>query len=77
MGMIIFSVFMAYRNQVVYEYRIRILRLSSFDIEKRLANYDKLPSYDTMLWQLTRFNWDDSFQKNHDPLPSQLRRVQR
>lgn len=57
-----FSLFMLYRNQVVFNYRIWVLDHSDPDIGKRNDNHDKLPSYDQMWWQLTRFNWDDYLQ---------------
>ncbi len=47
------------RNELVYRYRIRVLDDSRFDLGGRLVRHERLPSYQTMLWQLLRFNWDD------------------
>jgi len=57
--LIAFCLFMLYRNHYVYRYRTRVLHESSPILGECLRNHDKLPSYDAMLWQLTKFNWDE------------------
>lgn len=51
--------FMFYRNNVVYNYRVQWLDEDcGLEYAERHRRYDSLPSYDTMMWQLFTFNWD-------------------
>lgn len=58
-AIILFCMYMLYRNTKVYKFRIWVLKESHPDIKQRLANHTKLPDYNTMMWQLTRFDWSD------------------
>ena len=55
-AVMLFGFFMLYRNNVVYEYRMKANR-EAFQA-RNFERYDRLPSYDVMFWQLTTFNWD-------------------
>lgn len=55
--------FLAYRNWIVYEYRVQFLdeyygRVNKCSRDERMRRYYSLPTYDTMMWQLWTFNWD-------------------
>ena len=50
--MVVFSFFMLIRNEWVRMYRNKI-------IDTQWANYRKLPSYETMLWEFWKWNYDD------------------
>ena len=51
--------YMAYRNNVVYNYRVKWLSDEcGLPFEERHRRFNALPSYDAMMWQLFTFNWD-------------------
>lgn len=51
--------YMAYRNKIVYEYRIHWLDEDcGLPFAERHRRYRSLPSYSEMMWQLFTFNWD-------------------
>ncbi len=50
--LMIVSLFMTIRNFVVYSYRMKA-------IDDDLERFHRLPSYDRMIWQVWKFNWDD------------------
>lgn len=55
---VLFCLYMLYRNNKVFTYRMFVLEKSDPDIGKRLRNFDKLPDYTRMICQLLTFNWD-------------------
>ncbi len=62
-----FSMFMLIRNNCVARYRKWVLYESSSSVSECLRLYYRLPSYDHMMWQLWRFNWDDYLEESHNP----------
>jgi|GEM_PF-6984153 len=55
----IFVVYVLYRSHRVYFYRKRVLQDKNFTEAERNRRYRMLPSYNRMVWQLGKFNWDD------------------
>lgn len=60
----LFSAYMLWRNSFVYRYRTRLLDDGGLSFEERFRRHGCLPSYDTMLWQVTRVTWDDYWQED-------------
>lgn len=51
--------YMMYRNNVVYNYRVQWLDEDcGQEYAERHRRYNSLPPYDDMMWQLFTFNWD-------------------
>lgn len=56
--------YMLIRNEHVYSYRLKVIR--NDDISKKNPkdwNIEKLPTYNEMLFQVFKFNWDEYLEK--------------
>jgi hypothetical protein len=57
----LFVVYIIYRSYRVYCYRKKVLNDTRYTVAEREHKFKALPSYDRMVWQLRKFNWDDCF----------------
>jgi hypothetical protein len=55
----LFVIYILYRSHKVYSYRKKVSKDTRFTVAERKRRLESLPSYDRMVWQLRRFNWDD------------------
>lgn len=55
----IFVIYILYRSQRVFSYRKKVLEDKNITVTERNKRHRMLPSYDKMVWQLGKFNWDD------------------
>ena len=60
---ICFFFYMCIRNNRVYSVRMKTLNDERFSWEERKQRYNNLPDYESMEWQLFRWNWDDYLEK--------------
>ncbi len=51
--------YMFWRNNFVYNYRMRVLHDKNFSVGDCLARFHRLPSYDKMMWQVWKFNYSE------------------
>lgn len=61
----LFCMYMLVRNSHVHKVRMAVLKDPSRSTEEILKRESALPSYDRMLWQIFRWNWDD-YLDSHD-----------
>jgi len=50
---------MLWRNNLVYNYRISVIRDTRFTDEENIKRYYRLPSYNEMLFQILKLDWED------------------
>lgn len=63
--LLLFCFFMLYRNKRVHDIRIDILERSRWNITRTThVEYDRLPSYDRMMWQIFKWNFEEVFDDN-------------
>ena len=55
----LFCVYMLVRNAHIWRVRNRVMFDKTRPQDENLQRLEKLPSYDKMMWQLLRWNWDD------------------
>jgi hypothetical protein len=54
-----FACYMLVRNEVVHRFKVAVLDDDTRTVRECLERHVKLPPYETMLFQLTRFDWSD------------------
>ena len=56
---IVFVGYILFRNQLVYNYLMWVLEDETYETEERVKRFRRLPTYHTMLFQLTKFDWSE------------------